>query len=98
MEGVDSQHELYHFDGIIRVFFRDLQEFTDPQESATRAVRVSLTESFAFAGHRELSATRPQPQPFSQHPVIQNTLEDLWFAVCDSVALTSRPADQLIDN
>ena len=78
IEDVDHENPLYYFDGLLSTFHRDISSFVS-QSEMTKTIFVDLTESFVIPyAPLEISG-----QVFNDHPVLQNTIEDLWFSNYD---------------
>ena len=78
MEDIDHESPLYYFDGLLSAFHKDLASFLSHNE-VTKTVFVELTECFVIS----YVPLEVSGQNFHDHPVLQNTIEDLWFSNYD---------------
>ena len=78
LDDIDRESPLYYFDGLLSTFYRDISNFVN-QGEVTKTVFVDLIERFVIPyPPLEISG-----QVFNDHPVMQNTIEDLWFSSSD---------------
>ena len=78
LEDVDRGNPLYYLDGLLSTFQRDISSFVH-QSEITKTVFVELMESFVIP----YAPLEVSGQVFNDHPVLQNTIEDLWFSNYD---------------